>query len=118
MSFMLTYIDTNNPEWVFGLCDFGQGKPRMSMICLPVAEHWEDEPYMLHLEANEQFELKHPISIYAQAAHLIGKITINDKALEMAATHLEFQQQRDKMITPVKRPHPSEIPAFMPLPPN
>ena len=110
--FLLTHINPEHETEAYGLIDFGTGKPRISMIFLDQLKTFYPR-YDFAVEANNEFAPSYPISVYAQATRMMGKITPNKPSLQMAATHLELTKAKDQFINPFRK---DDGPAFLPMP--
>lgn len=112
MQFLLTHVDPEYPDRAFGLIDFGTGKPRRTMIFIQQLEN-PNPNYDMQIEQVNGFVAEYPIDVYEKAAHMLGKITQNKPALQMAANHLKLQMARDNFTKPIK----GDV-AFMPTEPG
>lgn len=72
-TWLLTELDPNNPDRAFGLCDLGLGCPELGSVLLSEIEALRGR-LGLSAEMDEIFQATHPLSRYAAAARLIGRI--------------------------------------------
>ena len=70
---------------LFGLCDLGFGCPEMGSASLAEISA-VTLPFGLTIERDLCFEGSFPLTVYADAARLIGGITEDEARLEVAAT--------------------------------
>ncbi len=73
-SFLLAEIDPDSPEYAFGLLDYSYGKPEYGYVSIDWLLFLQNATGLL-IEPDTQFKGQHPISVYAKAAALAGKIT-------------------------------------------
>jgi Protein of unknown function (DUF2958) len=69
---------------LFGLCDLGFGFPEMGRASLAEISA-VTLPFRLSIERDLHFEGRFPLTIYADAARLVGGITEDEARLEAAA---------------------------------
>lgn len=70
---LLSEIDPDNPDIAFGLCDLGFGYPELGSVSL--SELSRAKGYAgLPIEVDRHFKGQAPLSIYAKAAHKVGRI--------------------------------------------
>ena len=81
---------------LFGLCDLGFGCPEMGSASLAEIAA-VTLPFGLTIERDLCFEGSFPLTIYADAARLIGGITEDEARLEAAAT---ARAQEDSDLPP------------------
>lgn len=81
---LLSELDSTN-NIAFGLCDLGQGLTELSYVSL---EHLESIKHarlkvpMVEMDTN--FVSKYPMSVYAEAAKMVKRITEDDEILKRA----------------------------------
>lgn len=83
-TWLLTEIDPEQPDLAFGLCDLGMGYPELGYVSLTELSELRGK-LGLPVERDIHFEGKHPISIYAKAAHLKQCITTDATFLQQIA---------------------------------
>jgi hypothetical protein len=77
---LISEVDPVEPRLAFGLCDLGMGFPELGYVDL---EELRDLTLStgLAVEKVQFFVSKHPMSVYANAAREISRITTNDALL-------------------------------------
>lgn len=80
-TWMLTEIVPDEPDIAFGLCDVGLGFPELGYVSLLELSEIRGR-LELPIERDTNFEGKHPLSIYAEAARFKGQITDDPGTLE------------------------------------
>ena len=83
-TWMFSELDEDG-DILFGLCDLGFGCPEMGSASLAEISA-VTLPFGLTIERDLHFEGSFPLTIYADAARLIGGITEDEARLEAAAT--------------------------------
>ena len=83
-------------DTLFGLCDLGFGCPEMGSASLAEIAA-VTLPFGLTIERDLCFEGRVPLTVYADAARLIGGITEDEARLEAAAT---ARAQEDSDLPP------------------
>ena len=83
-TWLLTEIDPTDTNIAFGLCDLGMGFPELGYIDLDELGQ-TFTPYKVSVERDNHFDGKYPISVYADAARSIERITENDNLLQNSA---------------------------------
>lgn len=80
-------------DTLFGLCDLGFGCPELGSASLAeiVAV---DLPLGLKIERDLYFEGRHPLTVYAESARGLGRITEDSTRLRVAANHLAEHRNR------------------------
>ncbi len=81
-SWLLSEIDPYELDVAFGLCDLGMGCPELKKISLSELEELQHPYWDISVESDVHFRAKYPISVYAEAALIVDRITEDDKALE------------------------------------
>jgi len=69
---------------LFGLCDLGLGSPELGYVSLTELRETKNR-LSLHLERDLFFSARYPLSVYAEAARMAGRITEEETALADAA---------------------------------
>ena len=83
-------------DTLFGLCDLGFGCPELGSASLTEIAA-VTLPLDLTIERDLHFEGRFPLTIYADAARLVGRITEDEARLEAAAT---ARAQEDSDLPP------------------
>lgn len=90
-TWLLTELDSDG-DTLFGLCDLGFGCPELGSV-----SHAElarvGVALGLGIERDLHFAASHPLSVYAQAARMHGRIVEDTSALADAALWLETERQ-------------------------
>jgi Protein of unknown function (DUF2958) len=84
-TWLISEIDPRNPDIAFGLCDLGVGFAEMGCVSISELESVRGA-IGLPVERDKGFEGKYPLSVYAEAASVHGRITTSGRALENAAS--------------------------------
>lgn len=74
-------------DTLFGLCDLGIGCPELGYVSLAELESVRG-PLGLGIERDLHFVARFPLSVYAEAARIAGRITEAERALAQAAAAL------------------------------
>lgn len=74
-------------DTLFGLCDLGFGCPELGYVSLAELESVRG-PLGLGIERDIHFEARFPLSVYAEAARIAGRITEAERVLAQAAAAL------------------------------
>ena len=77
----------DEPDFLFGLCDLGLGCPELGYVSLAELESVKG-PFGLGIERDLHFEPRFPLSVFAEAARIAGRITEAERALAQAAAAL------------------------------
>ncbi|MXV16898.1 DUF2958 domain-containing protein [Hufsiella ginkgonis] len=77
---LLTELDPEFPDHAFGLCDFGMGFPELGAVS--IQELKDTQGFLRFLERDTSFEGKYPLSVYARAASVAGRIVEDDATLQ------------------------------------
>jgi hypothetical protein len=72
-TWLLTELDPNNEDTLFGLCDLGQGMPELGYASLKVLRALRGM-WGLPVERDTQFKAQHPLSWYVDRAHADRRI--------------------------------------------
>lgn len=93
-TWLLTELLPDDTDTAYGLCDLGLGFPELGYVSLfelrVVRGHLK-----LPVERDEYFEAKYPLSVYAKAALLKGRITDDPETLEQAAKEKKSGREVD-----------------------
>lgn len=83
-TWLLTELDSEDPDIAFGLCDLGMGCPELGSVRISELESVRGK-LGLPVERDLHFVARHTLSIYARAAWNEAAITENPAALDQAA---------------------------------
>jgi Protein of unknown function (DUF2958) len=86
-TWLLTEIDSIDTNIAFGLCDLGMGFPELGYVDLDELGQ-TFTPYKMSVERDLHFKGRYPISVYAEAARSVERITEDDDLLQIAAKKL------------------------------
>lgn len=86
-TWLITQMDPDEPDILFGLCDLGLGFPELGSVRLSELESVKG-PLGLGIERDLYFEARYPLSVYAEAARLAGAIVTTTRLLDDAALRL------------------------------
>ena len=100
------------PVMLFGLCDLGLGCPELGYVSLAELESIRGR-LGLGVERDLQFKARFPLSVYAYAAQVRGRI-VDSEAL-LAETARALGVRGDFSSTPIQVPSP-ELPSAEPKP--
>jgi hypothetical protein len=92
-TWLLTEMYPDDQDILFGLCDLGLGFPELGTVSFSELKALRGG-LGLPVERDLHFTAKHPLSVYAEAAHFAGCITIETHQLEVAAQRLAAQKAR------------------------
>jgi hypothetical protein len=82
-TWLITEMDPEDCDTLFGLCDLGQGFPELGSVSLAELSGIKVR-FGLGIERDLHFTGKYPISVYAKAADIAGGIVESDSALTLA----------------------------------
>ena len=99
-TWLITQMDPDEPDILFGLCDLGLGFPELGSVRLSELEGVEG-PLGLGIERDLYFEARYPLSVYAEAARRADTIVTATRLLDDAALRLGH---------PLDRSGPGETP--------
>ena len=83
-TWLITEIDPQNPDIMFGLADLGQGCPEMGSISLSELLAVKGQ-FGLGLERDLHFEAEFPLSVYAKTAAELGRIVTHPSLIKKEA---------------------------------
>lgn len=86
-TWLITEMMPDEPDIPFGLCDLGFGCPELGYVSLAELESIKG-PLGLGIERDLHFEARFPLSVYAEAARIAGRITESERVLAQAAAAL------------------------------
>lgn len=72
-TWLISEMDPENPDLLFGLCDLGFGSPELGTVLLSELENVEPRPG-LHLERESLWMAKYAMSHYRDEARTLGHI--------------------------------------------
>jgi hypothetical protein len=90
-TWLITEMDPNDNDTLFGLCDLGMGFPELGYVSLQELASIR-LPFGLTIERDHHFYTCWPLSVFAEAARKIGCITEKEKALALAAASLSSRR--------------------------
>jgi hypothetical protein len=93
-TWLFTELDPEDGDTLYGLCDLGQGFPELGYCSRTEVEEMRVPvgKSKLPLERDAWFDAKHPISVYADAAHHNAAITEDADKLAAASERLKADQ--------------------------
>ena len=83
-TWLVTEMDPDENDYLFGLADLGMGFPELGGISLSELQNYRG-PFGLGIERDLYFEPKYPIAVYAVAARNAQRIVESGPELEEAA---------------------------------
>ena len=86
-TWLITEMMPDEPDILFGLCDLGFGCPELGYVSLAELESVKG-PLGLGIERDMHFDARFPLSVYAEAARIAGRITESERVLSKAAAAL------------------------------
>jgi len=92
-TWLITELDSEEQDILFGLCDLGLGFPELGSVRLSELKSVRGR-LGLPVERDLHFEATHPLSVYAEAARLAGSIVENRNSLDEAAVKLAQENSR------------------------
>ena len=92
-TWLITEMDSENNDILFGLCDLGMGFPELGYVSLKELESVKVFAG-LGIERDIHFDATYPLSVYTEAARAAQRITENREALAQAAAALEAERRR------------------------
>lgn len=72
-TWLLTYLDPNDPDLAYGLCDLGAGCPEIGWVSLAELAAMRMGPCPI-VERDKLFKAVAPLGVYAEAAYAAGEI--------------------------------------------
>lgn len=79
-TWLITEMDPEDGDTLFGLCDLGQGFPELGNVSLTELSSIRVR-FGLGIERDLHFTGKYPISVYANAARFAGRIVEDERTL-------------------------------------
>jgi len=92
-TWLITELDPDEQDVMFGLCDLGVGFPELGNVSLRELRSVRGK-LGLPVERDLHFEATHTLSVYAEAARIAGGIVENSKSLDEAAANLAAENSR------------------------
>jgi hypothetical protein len=86
-TWLISAIEPDDPDILFGLCDLGLGFPELGSVRLSELESVRGR-LGLGIERDLYFEGRYPLLVYAEAASVRDAITTSSTALAEAAERL------------------------------
>ncbi|HEY1024939.1 MAG TPA: DUF2958 domain-containing protein [Sphingobacteriaceae bacterium] len=84
---LLSEIDSEEPDIAFGLCDLGMGFPELGNVSLEEIQGITVVPATITVD--QQFRGNYPMSVYCCAARLNQEISIDEQHLQQCAQKLK-----------------------------
>ena len=91
-TWLISAIEPDDPDILFGLCDLGLGFPELGSVRLSELESVRGR-LGLGIERDLYFEAKYPLIVYAEAASVAEVITTSSELLAAAAERV--RRRRD-----------------------
>ena len=82
-TWLITEMMPAEPDILFGLCDLGMGCPELGYVSLSELQGVRGQ-LGLGIERDLSFVGRYPLSVYAEAARLLGRITESERLLVRA----------------------------------
>ena len=98
-TWLVTEMDPEDNDYLFGLADLGMGFPELGGISLSELQGYRG-PLGLGIERDLYFKARYPISVYARAARMAERIVESGPLLEDAAPARAAQRR----TPPARRP--------------
>lgn len=73
-TWLISEMDPEEPDILFGLCDLGAGFPELGSVSLAELKAIKFRPFGLGVERDLWFKAEHPMSWYAEKAREAGRI--------------------------------------------
>lgn len=73
-TWLITEMDPENPDILFGLCDPGLGEPELGSVSLTELQSVRTKRFRLPIERDAHIRFDKPISAYARKARSAGQI--------------------------------------------
>ncbi len=86
-TWLITEMMPDQPDILFGLCDLGMGCPELGNVSLAELQSVKGR-FGLGIERDLSFIARFPLSVYAEAARIAGRITEDEVLLAQAAAAL------------------------------
>ena len=91
-TWLISAIEPDDPDILFGLCDLGLGFPELGSVRLSELESVRGR-LGLGIERDLYFEGRYPLLVYAEAASVRDAITTSSTALAEAAERLRRRRE-------------------------
>jgi hypothetical protein len=98
-TWLLTEVDPQDHDRLFGLCDLGMGYPELGYVLFSELAAVKGR-LNIGLERDFFFVGRYPLSVYARAAQSAGRIVEDDSLLARAAEALAASPSPDTRISP------------------
>ena len=92
-TWLLSELDPEDKDTLFGLCDLGLGFPELGSVSLDELQSVKG-PLGIGIERDLFFIGRHPLSVYAEVARIHGAITTDTVLLDAAAALLAKPDDR------------------------
>jgi hypothetical protein len=93
-TWFITEMMPHEPDILYGLCDLGLGCPELGYVSLSELQSVRGR-FGLGIERDLHFVARFPLSVYAEAARLEGRITESVTTLTLVARDRGFPPQDD-----------------------
>ena len=108
-TWLVTEMDPEDNDCLFGLADLGMGFPELGGISLSELQGYCG-PLGLGIERDLYFKPRYPISVYAAAAHMAERIVETGPLLEDAARGRAARtQSASGAVADARAPHPDAV---------
>jgi hypothetical protein len=88
-TWLITEMMPDEPDVLFGLCDLGMGYPELGTVTLSELQRARGR-FGLGIERDLLFRPRFTLSVYAEAAARLGRITEDEQRLVAAARRLKL----------------------------
>ena len=108
-TWLVTEMDPEDNDYLFGLADLGMGFPELGGISLSELQGYRG-PMGLGIERDLYFKARYPISVYAAAARMAERIVESGPLLEDAAPARSAPTENDTgVVDDAGAPHPDAV---------
>ena len=108
-TWLVTEMDAEDNDYLFGLADLGMGFPELGGISLSELQSYRG-PLGLGIERDLYFKPRYPISVYASAARMAERIVETGPLLEDAAgEHRARAENASAAVADKGAPHPDAV---------
>lgn len=91
-TWLLSELDPEEPNIAFGLCDLGMGFPEMGLVDLEEIQAVRHPIFDLPVELDTFFKGKYPLTVYADAAREVSRITESE---ELLSKHYQIRLKKN-----------------------
>ena len=108
-TWLVTEMDPEDNDYLFGLADLGMGFPELGGISLSELQNYRG-PLGLGIERDLYFKPRHPISVYATAARMAERIVESGPLLQDAArARAARTRSASGAVADARTPHPDAV---------